>query len=513
MRNPIKSLLEQTAIYGLSSILGRFLNYLLVPLYTSLFYTNEYGVVNELYAYVSILLIVLTYGMETGFFRFCQKSDYKASTVYSTGLSSLIVSSSLFFFVFYIFRHRVAVWIDYQNHLSYLMLLAATVTLDALSAIPFAKLRIENKAKRFAIIKFINIGINIGLNLFFLLFVPKYLGENNIFYQLFFNGLDVGYIFLANFLASLITIFLLIPQIIEAFKPYNFDFGLLKKMLNYSYPLLFAGIAGMMSENFDRILLKQLVEVPANLDAWRNSFPSGGAELTANDYVMSQVGIYGANVKLAVIMTLAIQAFRYAAEPFFFNHSKQSNSRQLYANVMKYFVFFALIVFLGVTLFIDIVKYYIDAKFHAGLSVVPILLISKMFAGIVFNLSIWYKLTNKTQYGALLSFIGAFVSVALNVWLIPHFSYIGSAWAAFFAYGSMMIVSYVLLQKYYPIKYDLRKIFIYIVVAVIIFFINVYLRNITNYYNLINVLLFTIFIFLFAKMEKLEIKALLNFKK
>ncbi len=470
-------------------------------MYTILFYANEYGVVTELYAYVSIFLILLTYGMETGYFRFCQNSDYKPTTVYSTGFSSLIVTSLLFIFVFYLFRQNIASWIDYQNQVSYLMLLAATVALDALSAIPFAKLRIENKAKRFAVIKLINIGINIGLNLFFLLFVPKYLSSDNIFYSLFFNGLDVGYIFLSNFLASLITIFLLLPQILQAFKPYDFDFILLKKLLTYSYPLLFAGIAGMMSENFDRILLKHFIEVPDNIDLLKNTLNVGNQTFSNNDYIMYQIGIYGANVKLAVIMTLAIQAFRYAAEPFFFNHSKQSDSRTLYANVMKYFVFFALLVFLGVTLFIDVVKYYIDAKYHEGLSVVPILLISKMFAGIVFNLSIWYKLSNKTIFGALLSFIGAFVSVTLNVLLIPHFSYVGSAWASIFAYGSIMIVSYILLQKYYPIKYDLKRISVYIISALVLFFANVYLRQVTDYYIVFNVLFVIVFISLFVKLE------------
>ena len=235
MANPIKSLIGQTAIYGLSSIVGRFLNYLLVPLYTHLFLTNEYGIVTELYAYVSILLILLTYGMETGFFRFCQNTDYKRTTVYSTSFSSLLLTSIIFILILVINMDGISELIGYSDNSTYLLLLGITVAIDAISAVPFAKLRIENKAKLFAIIKFINIGINIGLTLFFLVFVPKFLDQENIFYRYLFTGIDVGYIFLSNFLASLFTLVLLLPQIVKAFKSYVFDIKLLKRIFLYYF--------------------------------------------------------------------------------------------------------------------------------------------------------------------------------------------------------------------------------------------------------------------------------------
>lgn len=506
MANPIKSLISQTAIYGLSSIAGRFLNYLLVPLYTNLFLANEYGVVTELYAYVSILLILLTYGMETGFFRFCQNTNFNRKTVYSTTLSSLFVTSLLFLIFVYFNIEGISSKIGYGNNSSYVLLLAFTVGLDALTAVPFAKLRIENKAKFFAIIKFLNIGLNIGLNLFFLLVVPAYFDDDNIFHRYFFEGRDVGYIFLANFIASLLTLLLLSKEILKAFKPYNFDFNLLKKILKYSYPLLFAGLAGMMSENLDRILIKYFVVVPEyllNLIHSTGFYPDN--LFTGNQYTMHQIGIYGANVKIAVLMTLFIQAFRYAAEPFFFNYSAKSDSKVMYARVMNYFIIFCLFIFLGVTLFIDYVKFIINENYHEGLAVVPILLISKLVFGIVFNLSIWYKLTNKTVFGALLAFIGAFISIMLNIVLIPKMGYIGCAWASIIAYFTMMLLSFTLMKKHFPISYNIKKIGIYFSLAFIIYFLNIYLRQITDNYLILNFLLIAVYLLIIVKIEKINI--------
>ncbi len=507
MSNPIKSLIGQTAVYGLSSIAGRFLNYLLVPLYTNLFLTSEYGIVTELYAYVSMLLILLTYGMETGYFRFCQNTDSKRSTVYSTTFSSLLFTSVLFSILLYFNVESLSSLIGYQENSNYVLLLGLTIALDAVSAVPFAKLRIENRAKLFAIIKFINIGLNIGLNLFFLLIIPNFFSDDNFFYRYFFVGRDVGYIFLSNFLASLLTILLLLPQILQAFKPYVLDFKLLKKIFLYSYPLLFAGIAGMMSENLDRILLKYFLVAPDYLiKLVHSAILIPGSLYDSNQFVMHQIGIYGANVKLAVIMTLSIQAFRYAAEPFFFNYSKNSDSKLLYAKVMKYFILFGLFVFLGITLFIDYAKHFINSSYHEGLYVVPILLISKLFFGIIFNLSIWYKLTNKTHYGALLAFIGAAVSISLNVILIPRIGYLGSAWASIAAYSSMMLISFALLRKHFPIKYDLKGIFIYIFVALTFYAVNIYLRRVTEYYLILNFVFMLSFVLLLVKKEQFNIR-------
>lgn len=510
MASPIKSLIGQTAVYGMSSIVGRFLNYLLVPLYTYLFLSSEYGVVTELYAYVSILLILLTYGMETGYFRFCQNTLYKRSTVYSTTFTSLIISSLLFVTLLFFASDKVAGLIGYGNNSEYVLLLGLTVALDALSAVPFAKLRIENKAKKFAIIKIINIAINIGFTVFFLLFVPAYFSHDNFIYLWFQPGLDVGYIFLANFLASLITLIILSPEFISAFLPLDIDLKLLKKIFIYSYPLLFAGIAGMMSENLDRILLKYLLIVPEfTINMVHRIIWLPPELLNANTYIMSQIGIYGANVKIAVLMTLFIQAFRYAAEPFFFNYEKNKDSREMYAKVMKYFIVFGLFIFLSVTLFIDYAKYIINPSYHEGLSVVPILLISKLLFGIVFNLSIWYKLTNKTGYGAGLAFFGAALSISFNILLIPLIGYMGSAWSSVITYGSMMIVSFLLCRKYYPIKYDIKNILLYFSLALIFYFINVFSRKITDYYLFLNFLWLIGFVFLFIKIEKINLKMII----
>lgn len=517
MANPIKSLIGQTAVYGLSSIAGRFLNYLLVPLYTHLFLADEYGVVTELYAYVSILLIVLTYGMETGYFRFCQNSEYKRATVYSTTFSSLFLSSSLFILLLFFGSGSVSALIGYAEHPEYVLLLGLTVALDALSAVPFAKLRIENHARRFAIIKFINIGLNIGLNLFFLLFVPTYLDHDNFLYLLFQPGLDVGYIFLSNFLASFFTLFLLGTEILDGFSFSNIDFSLLKEIFSYSYPLLFAGIAGMMSENLDRILLKYFLEVPEYTINMVHRILLIPPELfSKNTYIMSQIGIYGANVKIAVLMVLFIQAYRYAAEPFFFNYAKNTDSKEMYAKVMKYFVAFGLFIFLGITLFIDYAKYIINSTYHEGLSVVPILLISKLLFGIVFNLSIWYKLTNKTRFGAILAFIGATVSITLNIVLIPILGYMGSAWASIATYGVMMVVSYFLGSKSFYIAYDLKRIFLYFSVALVFYFLNIYFRKVTDYYLFLNFIMIFGFLYLFFFVEKIKVKTVvanLNFLK
>jgi len=508
MANPIKSLISQTAVYGLSSIAGRFLNYLLVPLYTHLFLADEYGVVTELYAYVSILLIILTYGMETGYFRFCQNTEYERSKVYSTTFSSLIFTSIIFGILLLIGGGAISSLIGYGDHPEYVLLLGLTVALDALSAVPFAKLRIENRARRFAVVKFINIGLNIGLNLFFLLFVPNYLGHDNYLYQLFQPGLDVGYIFLSNFLASFFTLFLLGDVILEGFSFKNIDFQLLKQIFRYSYPLLFAGIAGMMSENLDRILLKYFLVVPEHaFNVVQKMFLLPPDLFDSNSYVMAQIGIYGANVKIAVLMTLFIQAYRYAAEPFFFNYAKNTDSKEMYAKVMKYFVVFGLFIFLGVTLFIDYAKYIINSTYHEGLSVVPILLISKLLFGIVFNLSIWYKLTNKTSFGAILAFIGATVSVTLNVLLIPVIGYMGSAWASIATYGVMMVISFILGNKNFYIAYDLKRIFLYFAIAIGFYFLNLFFRKVTDYYLILNFIMIFGFLYIFLFIEKITIKS------
>ncbi len=492
MANPLKKLLGQTAIYGVSSILGRFLNYLLVPLYTRIFLDYEYGVVTELLAYVSFLIIFLTYGMETGLFRFSQKKRYSEEEIYSNSIGSLFTTSLIFIVIVLIFYENIALLLNYAENPEYILLLGVTVAIDAFSSIPFAQLRIQNRAKRFATLKFINIGLNIGLNLFFIVFCPKVLGENNFVFSNLYAKLDVGYIFISYFITSIVTLLLLLPEIVKVKLKFFGNRVLLKQMIKYSLPLMVAGLAGMMSETLDRILLKYLIVVPEGISQ-------------ASNYVMAQVGIYGANTKIAVLMVLFIQAFRYAAEPFFFNYSKEKDSKELYARVMKYFVIFSLFVFVGITLFIDVVKIIIDQSYHEGLYIVPILLIGKIFFGIIFNLSIWYKLSNLTKYGAILAFSGAFVSISLNILLIPRYGYLGSAWASLVSYFVMMLMSFIIGRRYYRIKYDLLNILFYFILALGIYFLNTILRKYIEYYIFLNLFLVIIFLITIIRRERIDL--------
>ncbi|MBI5218246.1 MAG: polysaccharide biosynthesis protein [Bacteroidia bacterium] len=457
----LKTLASQTAIYGLSSMLGRLFYYLLVPLHTRVFETGQYGVITELYAYAAFLMIVLTYGMETGYFRFAE-SEKNKNKVYTTSLIALFSTSLLFVLTVFIFAQPIANWVKYPDHKEYIIWFGIIMAADAFTAIPFAKLRQQNKAWKFAFYKLAGIIINIIANLFFLVYCPwiAKADPHSVFAGIYNPEIGVGYVFIANLIASLFTIILLIPEIFNI--RFSFDKILLKKMLWYSLPLLIAGLAGMVNETIDRILLKRLL--PDSYD------------------VMDQVGIYGANYKVAMLMTLFVQMFRYAAEPFFFSQAKEKDAKKMYARIMKYFVIFCLLIFLGVMQYIDIVKYFIDIKFHSGLKIVPIILLANMFLGIIINLSIWYKLTNLTKYGACLAIFGAVITILLNILLIPldhqYFGgYMGAAWATFFCYLAMMIVSYFWGKKHYKIDYDLKNISIYIIIAVVLFLVSDYLHT------------------------------------
>ncbi len=453
--NTIKKLVGQTAIYGLSSIVGRFLNYLLVPLYTYNLPTEQYGVVTELYAYVSFLIIILTYGMETGFFRFSE-IETNLNKVYSTTLTSLLSTSSLFIIFFLVFYKNVASAIGYSSHPEYILWFAFIIATDAFVSIPFAKLRRENKAVKFATIKLINIFVNVGLNLFFIKLCPYLIEQNPDSWVVAFGFGDISikYIFISNLVASLITLILLLPDIFGV--KLEFDKALLKKILIYSLPLLVAGLAGMVNETLDRILLKVLL--PASSD------------------IMQQIGIYGANYKIAILMTLFIQMFRYAAEPFFFSQAKEKDAKEIYAKVMKFFVIFGLLIFLFVMLYIDAIKYFIGADYRSGLKIVPIILLANLFLGVIYNLSVWYKLTNKTKFGAYIALIGAGITILLNIILIPKIGYMGSAWATFFCYLLMMIISFIWSRKTYKIVYDLKSLLFYFFLALVIFFFVTYVK-------------------------------------
>ncbi|WP_321294953.1 oligosaccharide flippase family protein [Marinifilum fragile] len=445
---PLKKLAGETAIYGVSSIVGRFLNWLLVPLYTYIFAPDEYGIVANLMSYVALFLVLLTYGMETGYFRFANKEG-KADITFTTGFLSLSVSTLVFWLLIFIFLNPMADYLKISDHKEYILLLATTLGLDAITALPFAKLRLQNRAFRYAGLKLINIFTNLGINLFFLVLCP-WVHENfqNIPIESIWNpNIGVGYIFIAFCVASVINFLLLLPDL-KSLK-FKMDSGLLKEILSYSWPILVVSVCGQINLNLDKMLMPNLI--PESMDP------------------MYQTGIYGANYKLAVIMTLFIQAFRYAFEPFFFAQSKQENSQQVYADVLKYFTVFCLLIFLGVMFYIDIVKLLIKSNYHEGLSIVPYVLLGNLFFGVFFSLSLWYKLSDKTRYGAIMAILGSVITIVLNIVLVPKIGYQGAAYAVFLCFGIMMVVSYLLGQKHYPVPYDIKRILFYFIFAMILF--------------------------------------------
>jgi O-antigen/teichoic acid export membrane protein len=453
-----KQLAGQTAIYGISSIVGRFLNYLLVPLYTRVFDVAEYGIVTQLYAYVTFFNIVFTYGLETAFFRFFQ-SEKDKSRVFSTGLISILISSVAFAGAIFLFSDSISDYIlkDHQSGSFYIKIFAGILALDAITALPFAKLRQENKAKRFVFIRVFNISINIGLNLFFLVACPMLINNGSATWlnEIYEPSFGIGYIFISGLISSAITFLMLAPEMFSI--PLKFDAQLWKKMLVYAFPLMIAGFAGMINETFDRILIPFLIE--------------------DQDVAMHQVGIYGACLKLAIIMTLFVQMFRYAAEPFFFSHSTKENPQAVYANVMNFFIIVCSFIFLSVMLYIDVIKHFIGPDFRSGLGVVPILLMANLFLGIFYNLSIWYKLTSKTKWGAWLAIFGAVITLVFNFWLIPVMGYMGAAWTTLICYVSMTVLSYYIGQKHYKVPYNIVSFFYCIVISIAIWLTSIFIKD------------------------------------
>jgi len=474
--NPLKKLASQTAIYGLSSVVARLLNYLLVPLYTRYFLPAEYGVVTELYAYVAFLVVLLTYGMETAFFRFSKKEEATAK-VYSTTLISLLISSVVFICLIFLNLSAISQWLGYVNHPEYIQFFTLIIAMDAVASISFAKLREQDKAVRFALIRIVSITVNISLNLYFIVYHdPFSLFQNQDF--------GIAYIFIANLVASAITLIMLFPEMISS--TWVFDKKLWKKMMIYAIPLLIAGLAGMTNETIDRILLKHL--------------------LPNTDMAASELGLYGAFYKLSIIMILFIQTFRFAAEPFFFSQEKEGNSRKIYADVMKYFTIIMAIIFLGVTIFYDIIKGFLGTDYHdeRGFLVVSILLLANLFLGIYYNLSIWYKLTEKTKYGAYLSIFGAVITLSLNFTLIPVLGFVGCAWATLVCYFSMTVASYYLGKKHFSVPYQVKRITLYLFGMLCVYFC-IYFTNLNMWINSLFLLGFVIFVYRLEK-PKLALK-------
>lgn len=451
--NPLKRLAGETAVYGLGTIVPRLLNYFLVPFYTRIFDEAAYGQITELYAWVAIVMVVLTYGMETAFFRYANHEN-DSSKVFNTATTSLLVTSLVFIVIVVLFLGDIATAIQYEGNSEYIILLAFIVAIDAFTSLPFAYLRYKNKAKRFSFIKITSVFVNIFLNFLFLLIIPKLFGDRTQEMLIYKDSQLIVFVFIANLISTIVSLLLLWPEL-KVFK-IQIDKAMLSKMLSYGLPILIIGFAGMINEVSDKILLKYLL--PGDIDA------------------QAQIGIYGANYKLAILMTLFIQMFRYAAEPFFFAESDKKNARETYSQVMTYFVIFTLIIFLGITLFMDVFKYFIGPAFWAGLMIVPIVLAAKLFLGVFYNLSVWYKLTNKTLYGAAIAIFGAVITIVLNIILIPKYGFIGSAWANFFCYLGMMLISYFWGRKIYKVNYEIKKLLVYALLAVLIYYISTIIK-------------------------------------
>ena len=478
--NYIKQLAGQTAVYGLGIVVPRLLNYLLLtPFYTRIFDKAEYGIYTEFYAYIIILMVVLTYGMETGFFRFADK-EHNQKNVYRSALVALSVSSVIFIAITIIFSDGFARALDYPANPEYIWWIGMIVGLDSFASIPFAKLRLENRAIKYAIIRIFEVLVNIGANWFFLFFCPNHT-ESSWITTVYDPTIGIGYVFISNLISVLVKVLLLSKEIF--FEKGVYEFALMKKMLKYSFPLLIAGLAGTVNEVIDRVLLKYLIPSAQN--------------------PMEQLGVYGASVKLAVLMTLFIQMFRYAAEPFFFSKKDEVNARDIYAQVMKYFVFFGMAIFLFVMLFMDVFILFIGPDFREGASIIPIVLMANLFMGIFYNLSIWYKLSNKTIWGAYLVIFGATVTFIVNYIFIPQYGYYASSWGRFISYMLMIIVSFLIGQKFYRINYQLKQI-LGIVVLSLLFYLASDLIKINNSFvkyafNFIVIGLYFLVFYLFEK--------------
>jgi len=456
MAKELKSLAKDTAIYGVSSILGKFLGWLLVPLYTyTLENQAEYGTVTNLYAWTALLLVMLTYGMETGFFRFANKDLANSDKVYGNCLLSVGITSLLFIVLVVLFNQPIANLLNYGDHSEFIWMLGLSVALDAFASIPFAYLRFVKRPIAFASLKFVYILLNIALNLFFLVACPWLMKVAPATVEWFYNPhYGVGYIFISNIIATTIQTVVLMKFVFVA--KFSFDYKLLKQIFRYSFPLLFLGIAGTANQNLDKIL-----------------FPF----MQLGEQGKADLGIYGAVSKIAMVIMMFTQAFRYAYEPFVFAKNKDKDSLSMYANAMKYFIIISLFIFLGMVLYMDLIRFVIKNTYWSGLAVMPIILFSFIFQGVFFNLSIWYKLTDKNKYGAWFSTIGMIVILAGNILLVPTFSYWGSAWSAFVGYFTVMVISYFFGQKYMPVKYDFKTIGFYTGITLLIYLLSVFINT------------------------------------
>ncbi|TRX71657.1 lipopolysaccharide biosynthesis protein [Carboxylicivirga sp. M1479] len=444
----LKKLAGDTIIYGASTILGRLLNWLLMPLYIRLMDPAQVGGVVNIYSYIAVLLVVLTFGFETGYFRFAKDGN---RAVLLKNLGSLIAFCSLVFCVLvYVFRNEISFYLGNEFLVAeYFVVASWIIALDALMSIPFADLRINNHTVRFALLKFLSVILNIVIVLFYMLLCP-YLIENGYeaFELIYDPNNKLYYVFLSNFISSLLIAIIIVPKIF--FVKAKYDRAVIKLVLRYSYPIMIVGLFGMLIQNIDKILMPHLI----------------------SENAMDALAIYGANYKIGILMAIFIQSYRLAFEPFFFKEGKQNATKDLYARVLKYFVIFGMIIFVGVLVFIDVVNYLLLPEYFEGNVIIPFILLGQLFFGIYYSLSLWYKLTDRTNYGALISGIGAMLAIIGNIILVPLMGYLGAAITSLVCFVLMTIISYLLGQKYYPINYPLFRIGLHIIVGVLAVYIS-----------------------------------------
>lgn len=478
-----QKLFKQTFIYGVATVVPRMLSFLLLPLYSAYLPTEGFGEVAIVFSWMAVFNVLLAYGMETSFFRFFHQEKY-SKEVTATSAISLMGSTALFLVLGFVFMEQISAATAIASH--YILYVLLILALDALSTIPFAWLRATEKPGIFAIIKIGNVAVNLGLNIFFIIYLPELASKIAFFESIYIPDFEIAYIFIANLVASALTLLVMLPFYLKL--PYTFNSSLWKKMLKYGAPILIAGIGFVINEVFDKILL-----------GW----------LLPQDIAKSEVGAYAACYRLALFMTLFATAFRMGIEPFFFSHAKEKDATKTYALITRYFVVFGAVILVTVTVFADLLKLLLirDSSYWEAMVVVPMILIANLFLGIYHNLSVWYKVSDRTRFAGYISIFGAVVTLALNFWLIPYYSYVGSAIATMAAYGSMMLLSWYFGRKYYPVPYDLKRIGGYLLISISFSVIYFYLfRN--NYY--LGSILILIFFALIYYAEKDQLKQLLK---
>lgn len=488
-----KKFLGQTAIYGLSTVFSRLFNFILTPIYTAVYAKGTYGIFTNMYANASIINAILAFGMESTYFRYLNKYEDKKQEVYNNSFLCIAFISTLFLITGLVFSGAIAGYLagettatviaDYKSYVNFFLWI---LFIDAICVIPFAKLRADERPIQYSIAKFLNIGCFVGFNLIFIFVVPAIIKNNWIgadWFASWYRFQWIGYVFLSNLIASVATLLYLLPEFLKL--QFKFDKELFGKMYSYSWPILVANLSFIVNENLDKIVLKKLLPI---------------------EIADGEVGIYGAVCKIAIFLSIFITAFRLGAEPFFFSHAKQQNAKNTYATILKYFVIALTILFVGLIANIEILKHFISkSEYWVGLPAVPYLLLGYVCLGIYMNLSIWYRLSDQTRFGLYISVIGAIITIVLNIILIPKFSYMGSAWVSMLAYFVMMVLSYVLGQKYYPIPYDLKKISVYLIISTLIVFTSFFLFNRNIYIGNALLIAFVVGVAYFEKNDLMKI--------